>query len=77
MILGFKQQFPWGGQTFFKEKILHSVGLMCNGGRIVKYNPYEYIGAMGKKFHTMREDPYDRWKPGMSSGILFYKRKFQ
>lgn len=43
MILGFKQQFPWGGPTYFEEKILQGVGIQ------VPDSP-----TMQVKLHTIR-----------------------
>jgi len=57
MILGFKQQFPWKEPTYFREKILAGAG----------YGP---IVSM-PKIHTMREDPYNRWKAGMSIQMAY------
>lgn len=76
MVLGFKQQFPWATKnspapTYFREKILHSVGLMREGGPIVKYDPNQFIGVMGKKIHTMRLDPRNRWKAGRKIEMVY------
>lgn len=76
MTLGFKQQFPWATKnspapTYFREKILHSVGLMREGGPIVKYDPNQFIGVMGKKIHTMRLDPHNRWKAGRKIEMVY------
>lgn len=43
MILGFKQQYPWGGPTYFEEKILQGVGIQ------VPNSP-----TMQVKLHTIR-----------------------
>lgn len=48
MIMGFKQRFPWGEPTYFREKILSGVG----------FGPLQ--GP--PKIHTMRAAK--RWKPG-------------
>jgi len=56
MLLGFKKSFPDGQPTHFKEKIL--AGLYPSG-------VYAESGFV-PKIHTIRNDPHDRWKPGMS-----------
>lgn len=73
MILGFKQYFPWGEPTFFREKIILSAGFVLypNGslmpivaGDIVdfKIGETEYQAIQPKK-HTVRDG--HRWKKGM------------
>ena len=52
MILGFKQRFADGHPTFFKERIMVSVGILPNGWIIPP------------KIHTIRSG--NRWKVGMT-----------
>src|SRR5688500_11448971 len=56
MTLGYKEAFPDGTPTFFKEKIL--AGIIESGGDI-KVLPHV------PKLHSMREDIHDRWYPNM------------
>jgi len=48
MVLGFKQKFPWGEPTYFREKILAGVG----------YGPIVSL----PKIHTIRAG--NRWRAG-------------
>lgn len=57
MILGFKQTFPWGKPTKFKEKILCGV------------LPDVYSLHYKKKIHSIRKG--SRWKPGMSIQMAY------
>jgi hypothetical protein len=54
MVLGFKQKFPWGEPTYFREKILYGVGkvIWLTPRQIKKY----------PKIHTIRAGT--RWKSG-------------
>lgn len=82
MILGFKQQFPWKEPTYFREKIL------AGGDGIKNQKPWPpkhwfpgagdlaFIMQQTPKIHTMREDPYDRWKPGMSIQMVYRGPKY-
>ena len=54
MNLGYKQHFPWGEPTRFREKIIKG---------IYPYSIYNNID-LHPKIHTIREDPHNRWKPG-------------
>lgn len=68
MILGFKQQFPWKEPTNFREKILYGVG------RAIWLTPRQI--KKFAKIHTMREDPHNRWKPGMSIQMVYRGPKY-
>lgn len=50
MKIGYKNIFPWGEETYFKEKIKLS--------KEMNLSP-----VLKAKIHTMREDPKDRWPP--------------
>lgn len=56
MILGFKEHFPWGEPTFFKEKVLGK------WEKLGSCKPLQQI-QLGTKLHTIREG--NRWKAGM------------
>ena len=73
MICGFKQKFPWGEPTYFREKIWACVGYRDLGAIDKKSNPMPYLFVPGlnqkqhytnyhPKIHTIREDPHNRWK---------------
>ena len=55
MILGFKQKFPWGEPTYFKEKILAGVGYGPIAGR--------------PKIHTIWDG--FRWEKGMNIQMAY------
>jgi len=61
MILGFKQKFPWGESTYFREKILAIVGRVSINGDNISDGPIINDGFK-PKIHTMRAG--NRWKPG-------------
>jgi len=63
MTLGFKQKFPWGEPTNFREKILYGVGraIWITPRQIKKY----------PKIHTMRADPTNRWKAGRKIEMVY------
>lgn len=63
MILGFKQKFPWGEPTYFREKIL-----LPTKPRILAYGAAE---TWYPKIHTMRSDPHNRWKAGRSIQMVY------
>lgn len=56
MILGFKEKFPWGANTYFKNKIWAS---------IEKTN----FPSITPKLHSIREG--DRWKAGMKIHMAY------
>lgn len=68
MILGFKQKFPWGTQTYFREKILSSAGY-------VKFDMERFFAQKMQptlfkpKTHTIRAG--NRWKPGMKLHMAY------
>lgn len=80
MVLGFKQQFPWATKdspapTNFREKILAGVrSQICDWSydgfpMVHKNNGGIYCGS--PKIHTMREDPYNRWKAGRKIEMVY------
>jgi len=73
MILGFKQQFPWGTKkkpapTNFRGKIL-----LPTKPRLIAYGD---AGSWYPKIHTMRADPQNRWKAGMSIQMVYRGPKY-
>ena len=87
MILGFKQNFPWGEPTNFREKILASVGRRDLGvtdpkGHTLSYvykpslHNVEKVKLFTPKIHTFREDKHDRWKAGMSIQMVYRGPKY-
>ena len=54
MILGFKEKFPDGTLTYFRQKILS-----CFANEANTRPPFR------PKLHTIREDKNNRWKKGM------------
>ncbi len=75
MTLGFKQTFPWGEPTYFREKIILAgcnatpgVQVLCDFSegfqRLPKVNLYP-------KLHTFRADPHDRWKAGRKIEMVY------
>jgi hypothetical protein len=77
MTLGFKQQFPWGESTNFREKILAGVGkeigLATSGEKfIINSWPKEiFPNPFTPKFHTFRADPHNRWKAGRKIEMVY------
>lgn len=86
MTLGFKQQFPWKEPTNFREKILAGFGMIrweLNGKWYItdlnRYNAEQkYNGEESNlqpdfkpKLHTLRADPYDRWKAGRKIEMVY------
>lgn len=63
MILGFTQKFSNGSPTYFKEKILASVGLVAINGDNIKHGAI-IADVFSPKIHTIRQG--NRWKEGMS-----------
>ena len=73
MILGFKQHFDKKKlePTYFREKILAGVGVITiNGDNINPKGPILQDGFK-PKIHTLRLDPHDRWKQGMSIQMVY------
>lgn len=68
MILGFKQNFPWKEPTYFREKIL-----LPTKPRLLAYGEAE---SWYPKLHTMRLDPHDRWRAGMSIQMVYRGPKY-
>ena len=88
MLLGFMQKFPWKGEdkqpvpTNFREKILAGAGYLMSS-QILAEEIKEKIGVVthpgsvyAPKLHTFREDPYNRWKPGMSIQMVYRGPKY-
>ena len=61
MTLGFKQKFPWGEPTYFREKILAGVGIVSINGDNISDGPIMKDGFK-PKIHTIRAG--NRWKTG-------------
>lgn len=69
MILGYKQYFPFNGEpTYFREKIKNEK----YNTRYLPFFPKDkdgnyqtYIEITARKKHSIREDKFNRWKPGM------------
>lgn len=91
MILGFKQKFPWGEPTNFREKILsgagYDVGFYIIPGEkgmvdatkipvIAKSKTGISVFGFKPKIHTFREDKYDRWKPEMNIQMVYRGPKY-
>lgn len=72
MILGFKQHYPWGDPTFFREKILVGVDRLPTVG----VAPLPKKEDFNSKIHTMREDKHDRWKAGMSIQMVYRGKNY-
>lgn len=80
MILGFKETFPWGKPTYFREKILCGVGYAMaeEEGKYWRYKPSPYnleiikkIGNINPKIHTIRSDMHNKWKEGRSIQMVY------
>lgn len=92
MTLGFMQRFPWDTKknpapTNFREKILACAGIRQPLKEVLPLQPtpppFEggYIGMSSRqiftpKIHTMRTDPHNRWKPGMSIQMVYRGPKY-
>ncbi|HMM02017.1 MULTISPECIES: hypothetical protein [unclassified Dysgonomonas] len=68
MILSYKQKFPWGEPTYFREQI-RNTAFDYIGSCISQYdnegNNLSDLWIVNRKIHTIRDDIYNRWKPGM------------
>jgi len=81
MTLGFKQKFPWGEPTNFREKILAGAGYVwatmmypqTNGNPPIVGESYAAKGPQlyNPKIHTMRADPTNRWKAGRKIEMVY------
>jgi len=69
MVLGFKQKFPDGTPTHFREKVLASLGHYPEGGRpsILLKDGEEII--IKPKYHSLRLG--NRWKAGMNIHMAY------
>lgn len=76
MNLGFKQYFDHKKQepTYFREKILAGVGLTTDAPLAHLEPPTRHGWA--PKLHTIRLDPHNRWKPGMSIQMVYRGPKY-
>jgi len=68
MILGFMQKSANGDPTYFREKILSGVGR--------SYETTHGTISLNPKIHTLRIDPHNRWKPGMSIQMVYRGPKY-
>lgn len=82
MVLGFKEKFPWGEETYFIAKIW--AGLILNdlakpkdfaeyakrAPANIHFPTYEVVKSVYPKIHTIREDKANRWEVG--NIIQFY-----
>lgn len=83
MILGFKEFFDVKKTkpTWFREKILASAGYSWlmespeKPERIAAKSDYATIYNK-PKIHTLRLDPHNRWKPGMSIQMVYRGPKY-
>lgn len=77
MILGYKEKFPWGEPTNFKEKIL--AGEMLNALGYFDANAIQpkFDLKFQPKIHTFRIDPHDRWKVGMKMDMVYRGANYQ
>ena len=88
MLLGFMQKFPWKGEdkqpvpTNFREKILAGAGYLMSS-QILSDEIKNKLGVITHpdsiytpKIHTFREDPYNRWKLGMSIQMVYRGPKY-
>lgn len=79
MTLGFKQKFPWGEPTNFREKILAGVGrkevtvsTSLHTSIPQFHTGYEITESSFKpKIHTFRSDPTNRWKAGRKIEMVY------
>lgn len=78
MILGFKQNFPWDEPTNFREKILAGVKIVTplDVFTAFKTDPKNNLSGWKPKIHTMREDPHNRWKAGMSIQMVYRGKNY-
>jgi hypothetical protein len=87
MILGFKRYFDWKEDkqpvpTNFREKILSGVGKIRQedlSGNVFILNEWPLLPPIIKfkpKIHSMRLDPHDLWKPGMSIQMVYRGPKY-
>lgn len=63
MILSYKQKFPWGAPTYFREQIQN--GINKNSQFIIKTKDKPDVVIDNEKIHSIRDDVHNRWKPGM------------
>lgn len=78
MILGFKEFFDAKKTqpTWFREKILAGVGIVTINGDHIKSNGPIVEDGFKPKLHTLRLDPHDRWKAGMSIQMVYRGPKY-
>lgn len=73
MILGFKQKFADGTPTNFKSKIANGTMLNPTVTNFWCHLPKDFA----YKIHTLREDPFNRWKAGKSIQMAYGVRTKQ
>lgn len=75
MTLGFKQQFPWGEPTKFREKVLAVVNYMEIVDKVPVRADSDHhmitVKAHHPKLHTFRADPHNRWKAGRRIEMVY------
>lgn len=86
MNLGFKQTFPWGEPTYFREKILLGAGYGIlrdtdEVDHVIKPTSIHLqviysFGQIVPKLHTFREDKHDRWKAGRTIQMVYRGKNY-